>query len=172
MEQSALYNAYNFSVPWNAAANTTVGNTRINSYHCPSNPGQDSLAPHYAMVTGPGMLFDPNKPECRGLSHIIDGTSNTIAVVEVGDAHISSWIEPGDLSTEAMNFTINDSQPRTKPAVPCAFTPCDILSHHPGGAYVVFYDGSVRFLKNSLNTVTLRALLSPAGGEVISSDSY
>jgi hypothetical protein len=33
-------------------------------------------------------------------------------------------------------------------------------------------DGSVRFIKDSVNPVTLRALVSLAGGEVISSDSY
>ncbi len=33
-------------------------------------------------------------------------------------------------------------------------------------------DGSVRFLKDSVNVVTLRALVSLAGGEVVSSDAY
>jgi hypothetical protein len=33
-------------------------------------------------------------------------------------------------------------------------------------------DGSVRFLKNSVNIVTWRAIGTRNGGEVISSDSY
>ncbi len=45
-------------------------------------------------------------------------------------------------------------------------------SHHPGGANILMGDGSVRFLKNSVNQVTVWALGSRAGGEVISSDSY
>ncbi len=48
----------------------------------------------------------------------------------------------------------------------------EIASFHPGGANVLFGDGSVRFLKDSVNPVTLRGLVTPNGGEVISSDQY
>ncbi len=45
-------------------------------------------------------------------------------------------------------------------------------SFHPGGANFVMGDGSVRFLKQTMNPVALRGLGSRAGGEVISADSY
>ena len=45
-------------------------------------------------------------------------------------------------------------------------------SKHPGGANFAFGDGSVHFLKNSLNLATYCALGSKAGGEVLSGDSY
>ncbi len=45
-------------------------------------------------------------------------------------------------------------------------------SYHPGGANVTMGDGSVRFLKNSINISTVWALGSRAGGEIISADSY
>ncbi len=45
-------------------------------------------------------------------------------------------------------------------------------SHHPGGANVLLADGSVHFLKNSVNQLTVWALGSRNQGEVISSDSY
>jgi prepilin-type N-terminal cleavage/methylation domain-containing protein/prepilin-type processing-associated H-X9-DG protein len=45
-------------------------------------------------------------------------------------------------------------------------------SYHPGGVNTLFADGSVRFIKNSVNGFTWRALGSIAGGEVISSDAY
>jgi prepilin-type processing-associated H-X9-DG protein len=48
----------------------------------------------------------------------------------------------------------------------------EIFSYHPGGANILFGDGSVRFLKESLNVVTLRSLVTLAGGEVVSADSY
>jgi len=45
-------------------------------------------------------------------------------------------------------------------------------SYHPGGANFVFADGSVKFIKQSINTQAYMALGTRAGGEVISSDSY
>lgn len=45
-------------------------------------------------------------------------------------------------------------------------------SHHPGGVNVLFGDGSVKFIKNSINVSTWRALGTRAGNEVISGDGY
>jgi prepilin-type processing-associated H-X9-DG protein len=45
-------------------------------------------------------------------------------------------------------------------------------SFHSGGVNALFADGSVHFVKNSVNPVTWYALGTIAGGEVISSDSY
>ena len=45
-------------------------------------------------------------------------------------------------------------------------------SSHPGGVNVLFADGSVRFIKNSINQFTWFALGTRANGEVISADSY
>jgi prepilin-type N-terminal cleavage/methylation domain-containing protein/prepilin-type processing-associated H-X9-DG protein len=45
-------------------------------------------------------------------------------------------------------------------------------SYHPGGVNVTMADGSVRFVKDSINMPTWMALGTRAGGEVLSSDSY
>lgn len=45
-------------------------------------------------------------------------------------------------------------------------------SYHPGGVNVGFCDGSVRFVKNTINLVTWRAVSTKDGSEVISADSY
>jgi prepilin-type N-terminal cleavage/methylation domain-containing protein/prepilin-type processing-associated H-X9-DG protein len=45
-------------------------------------------------------------------------------------------------------------------------------SYHPGGVNALFGDGSVHFLKNSINPATYHALGSIGGGEIVSSDSY
>jgi prepilin-type N-terminal cleavage/methylation domain-containing protein/prepilin-type processing-associated H-X9-DG protein len=45
-------------------------------------------------------------------------------------------------------------------------------SNHPGGCNFAFSDGSVRFIKDSVNMLTYESLGTRAGGEVISSDSY
>ena len=45
-------------------------------------------------------------------------------------------------------------------------------SNHPGGVNVAMADGSVKFMKSSINMNTWWALGTKANGEVISSDSY
>ena len=63
---------------------------------------------------------------------------------------------PGALSTGGNNAGAND----------------EIFSFHPGGANCLFGDGSVRYLKDTINLVTLRGAVTLAGGEVISADQY
>ena len=45
-------------------------------------------------------------------------------------------------------------------------------SYHPGGVNSLFGDGSVRFIKSTVNYPTWRALGTVSGGEVVSSDAY
>jgi len=63
---------------------------------------------------------------------------------------------PGALGTQGNNAGAND----------------ELFSYHPGGINCLFGDGSVHFIKDSINVVTLRALVTLKGGEVISSDAY
>jgi prepilin-type N-terminal cleavage/methylation domain-containing protein/prepilin-type processing-associated H-X9-DG protein len=48
----------------------------------------------------------------------------------------------------------------------------EMYSLHPGGANVLMGDGSVRFIKQSVNLRAWQALSSRSNGEVISADSY
>jgi prepilin-type N-terminal cleavage/methylation domain-containing protein/prepilin-type processing-associated H-X9-DG protein len=45
-------------------------------------------------------------------------------------------------------------------------------SHHPGGVNVLFGDGSVHFIKRTVNSLTWRALGTVDQGEVTSADSF
>jgi prepilin-type N-terminal cleavage/methylation domain-containing protein/prepilin-type processing-associated H-X9-DG protein len=45
-------------------------------------------------------------------------------------------------------------------------------SYHPGGVNALFADGSVHFVKNSINGQAWRSLGTPGGGEVVSGDAY
>ena len=63
---------------------------------------------------------------------------------------------PGALMTGGNNAGAND----------------ELFSFHPGGVNCLFGDGSVRFVKNTVNYVVLRGIVTAMGGEVISSDQY
>src|SRR5262249_43075648 len=45
-------------------------------------------------------------------------------------------------------------------------------SNHPGGINMLFMDGSVRFIKSSVNYLPYYSIATPDGGETVSSDSY
>ena len=47
-----------------------------------------------------------------------------------------------------------------------------VSSRHPGGVNVLFCDGSVKFVKNSVNYLTWMAVGTIANNEVVSADSY
>jgi prepilin-type processing-associated H-X9-DG protein len=46
------------------------------------------------------------------------------------------------------------------------------FSFHPGGVNALFGDGSVRFIKSTVNLAAFRAILSLNAGEVVSADSF
>ncbi len=48
----------------------------------------------------------------------------------------------------------------------------DFWSLHPGGCNFAFGDGSVRFLKESVNPIVFSSLATRAGGEVVGSDQF
>jgi prepilin-type processing-associated H-X9-DG protein len=52
------------------------------------------------------------------------------------------------------------------------FDDLNSMSYHPGGSNYLFGDGSVKYLKLSLNIGVYQALGTRAGGEVVSADSY
>jgi prepilin-type N-terminal cleavage/methylation domain-containing protein/prepilin-type processing-associated H-X9-DG protein len=54
----------------------------------------------------------------------------------------------------------------------CYATFSNADSYHPGGVNVAMADGSVKFVKDSINRTTWWGLGTIAGGEVVSSDSY
>jgi prepilin-type processing-associated H-X9-DG protein len=101
MEGKPLYDAFNFDLscvvgcnPGNVQ-NTTVSNASVKSFLCPSDSGT-SVYPNganYACTVGPQFRWDAGThgvgagmfayPEAWGIRHCTDGSSNTLAVVEM-----------------------------------------------------------------------------------------
>ena len=73
-------------------------------------------------------------------------------------------ISPGYVDADLISVNENDGGPTFG-----AFT---TRSYHPGGVNVGFADGSVRFIKNSVDGQAWRALGTVQGGEVIGGDAY
>jgi prepilin-type processing-associated H-X9-DG protein len=156
LEYKPLYDKFHLDEPWDNPHNQALLSSMPNIYHCPSHFASASLGyTNYAAITGPGTLF-PFSGKVT-FADITDGTHNTLAFAEVCDRRIP-WTSPVDLDVQVMSFQIND--PR-RPG---------ISSKHPGGANVVFADGTAVFLTQDTPTGKVRAMTTIAGGEPIDRD--
>jgi prepilin-type processing-associated H-X9-DG protein len=115
---------------------------------------------------------------------IVDGTSNTILVAEdagrptfynqqrqvfdpVGKE--GGWADPnGAFSLDGSN---SDGSVPGGCSLNCSNN-SEIYAFHTGGANVVFADGSVHFLKDSIDLCTLAKLCTRAGGEVVGGSDF
>jgi prepilin-type N-terminal cleavage/methylation domain-containing protein/prepilin-type processing-associated H-X9-DG protein len=134
-------------------------------------------------------IFDYGTGQVVTMAGITDGTSNTILAGEVLPEKTASnafYVTNGGTAgtTVPINFDSN-TFPATDPScnqkwegastpMGCRFqaTAKGFKSRHPGGVNMLFCDGSVHFLKNSISHPTYCALGSRNGGEVVSSDAY
>jgi prepilin-type N-terminal cleavage/methylation domain-containing protein/prepilin-type processing-associated H-X9-DG protein len=135
-----------------------------------------------------GYGMDYNLYSTIKLSAITDGLSNTMLASEAivglgGDLRGFTYWGNGTSFTGYLtpNSKLPDSQPggckypyqQNPPCItslPVTYTAA--RSRHPGGVNAAMCDGSVRFIKNSVNPITYRALASTHGNEVISANSY
>jgi prepilin-type N-terminal cleavage/methylation domain-containing protein/prepilin-type processing-associated H-X9-DG protein len=114
---------------------------------------------------------------CKGLPATTQATS--------AGSFGAQWLLSSDFAT-ANNAYTHFMTPNT---ISCAGTPeastfisnstwggigaaITATSNHPGGVHVAFGDGSVSFIKDSINPATWWALGTRAGKEVISADAY
>jgi prepilin-type N-terminal cleavage/methylation domain-containing protein/prepilin-type processing-associated H-X9-DG protein len=134
------------------------------------------------------------------LTDILDGTSNTLMVVEDAGRH-DTWIKgkrapvviagslpPGTwllntswadynmkVRVDGTDVALDSVTPHSGIRRGCCVINCnnndEIYGFHTGGTNVLRADGSVAFLKDSTSPAVLTALITAQGGEVISSDN-
>jgi prepilin-type processing-associated H-X9-DG protein len=172
----------NGCLPWETypGTNLPLGTTRI------GYPGYWGTNHDGGSARG---MFDYLTMQVIRIASVTDGTSNTIMVGEalpIQAANNQFWNAPGGSAGTTIPINWNSNTfPATDPACngnwESATTPLGcrygcasdgFKSLHPGGANFTFADGSVHFLKASINLVTYCALGSRLGGEVVSSDAY
>ncbi len=217
MEQGPLFNAINFDLSVQFAANNTGSLTRVNAYLCPSDetlvavPVRDQTnsttvdtvsGSNYigmfgvgevgaAPGAGTGLFFRNSRIT---ISAVTDGTSNTFAIGERSHnlsyvtwtaRSIGGWLfktasveggtdkfnpEPEECWVQVLGPVGLDDGNRT-PNNPQAHVE-DYWSRHSGGVNFLMGDGSVRFVKDSINPIPYRALATRGGNEVVSADQF
>jgi prepilin-type processing-associated H-X9-DG protein len=198
--------------------NRTVAASRVDTFICPASPhpdrrvltmdpeteGQSFLAGPTDYVGSAGAYYQDNQQSSLhpGAMHhrtltrrlrlpdIVDGTSQTLLIVEMADKP-NSWkagVLADDRSDKPQSPSLsgqwaapnwNHLRSYSKDgktqfgncAVNCSNS-ASIYGFHPDGANVLLVDGSVRFLSDKMSQELLIALVSYAGGEPISPDDY
>jgi prepilin-type N-terminal cleavage/methylation domain-containing protein/prepilin-type processing-associated H-X9-DG protein len=120
----------------------------------------------------------------RRLADILDGASHTILIAECagrpalwqGRKQVPNiWLSGGPWASRNLLWGRGATPDGTAFFGPCAVN-CtndrEVYSFHPGGANVVFADGSVRFLRAEIGIRVFAALATRAGGEVVSAADF
>lgn len=140
IDQSALYNKIDLSKAWDDPVNEVFAKMMLPTYRCPAAKGPPNNA-YYVAIVGTDTCF-PGVAS-RSLAEIKDGTSQTLAVLEVNAENAVPWMSPMDVDEQ---YLLNVG-PKSKVT-------------HPGGQYALAADGTVRFLSDNLKISTRRALMT------------
>lgn len=157
LEQAPLFNEFHLDEPWDSPHNRTLLDRMPQVYAIPNSSTEPGKT-FYRSFSGPRTLFDPSMKDGINFAHITDGTSNTLALVEARQA--VEWTRPDN------EIPFDEKEPTGKPLLE------QLGGHFPGGFNALMLDGSVRFLKETVNPIVLKALVTRDGGEVISGDSF
>ena len=85
---------------------------------------------------------------------------------------MTTALPPNTVAAEPQNGLATDLSSEDEDDGGPTYAAITARSYHPGGVNALFGDGSVRFIKNSVNWQTWRCLGTIAGGEVLSADQY
>jgi hypothetical protein len=154
LEQQALYNKFHLDEPWDSEHNKSLIPLMPRVYLDPSSPlSIEQGRTHFLGVQGEGMFFDGSSKGCK-IRDVRDGTSNSIALLQVNDDRAAVWTKPDDWQWNADDATK------------------DLGGLHPGIFVAGFCDGSVHAISKTIDPRVFKALLTIAGAEVIDANSY
>ncbi|MEO2017441.1 MAG: DUF1559 domain-containing protein [Fuerstiella sp.] len=160
--EDALHERYAQQEPWDSVKNTQLQPIRVAAFDCPGRSerfdSENRFLSAYAAVTGQGTIFARHKS--TKLNNIIDGSSNTMMVVEACGSQIV-WTQPRDVSTANNTVSINGPGPTLGTSSSLG------SSYHQGGTQILLADASVRFISQNISPDVLRSLTTSADGDVV-----
>lgn len=120
---------------------------------------------HFTNGTCRGIFYRNSYQDSLGMASIVDGSSNTFMIGEDlprWNIHSAAFYSNGDYAS--CNYPLNTNPFNNDPNHwPSAMT---FRSRHPQGANFCLADGSVRYVRNSVDFTTYRSMCTRNGGEV------
>ena len=170
MGEQTLYEAVDFDYAYDHPRNKKAAETVVESYLCPTEipEGFGRAEISYGGLYGERLV--DSRPDDGVFLYerpirfrdCLDGLSVTMANGEDMVGPDSEWINGGNVFVQS--HPINDDQAWVGDN--------EIRSLHPAGAMVLFLDGSVHLLNESLDRIVLGQLITRDGHETIPADSY
>ncbi len=148
LEQDNLYRRFKLDEPWDSEHNKKLMKQMPPVYAVPGAKAKEPHLTFYQGFVGKGAFFEGEKGTTLG--GITDGTSNTLMVVEAGDA--VPWTKPEDLPYDS-------EKPLPKLGGPRA-----------GDFNAAWCDGSVRLIKKTIDPKVLHLLIQRNDGMVVDFD--
>lgn len=148
LEESGLYSQFKLNEPWDSPHNLALVQKMPSVFQCPNGnlkPGTTVyLAPKGKEMILGGMI-DGKPVQGMSLSGILDGTSNTILLLEADPDQAVPWTKPADLDVDLKD-------------------PLRGLGHlRRGGFLAGFADASTRFISNNVDKELIANCFTPDG---------
>ncbi|MEX2027775.1 MAG: DUF1559 domain-containing protein, partial [Pirellulaceae bacterium] len=155
LDEQELYDQFHLDEPWDSDHNKKLVAKIPQVFAGQGLTGEQVKKgmTNYLGPVGPKTVFE-GEAGCR-FADIRDGTSNTIAIVEVAPEHAVQWTKPDDWKVDFSKPFVGllGKKVEGKPA--------------PIGFSAALCDGSVRFISSSIGWEILRRLLQKDDGEVV-----
>lgn len=147
LDQQKLYASIDLSKPLNDPVNAEAYKAVIPTYHCPSISLEATCTTYMAVVT-PESVIRPIR-SCQ-ISDVIDGTSNTLMIVEVTPQNAVHWMAPDDADEQIFQFGRVAK-----------------MNPHGKGCHGALVDGIVRWLSDTMPHEQIHALITVNRGESV-----
>jgi hypothetical protein len=158
IEEGKLYEEFRLDEPWDSEHNKKLIAKMPKTYRSPKSKAEEGKTVYLGVGGEDGAFPQPAPPVAGGkplglsLSAFLDGTSNSIGVVEASDDSAVIWTKPDD-------FTPDEKDPRK-----------GLGGLYRGGFQVGLMDGSVRFFKDTIDPESLGSLFNRHDGMAVQID--
>ena len=157
IEQVNWRKLYDTNRAWDSPENMTWAESAVYCFSCPSL--DHGAKTPYKLVTGLGTVFDDDEPAKFG--KVLDGTSNTIMLIEDHSNPVSIADPDGDLNIDQAVKLLSECSPGN--SVHCFE---NMFSTTYPGTHVLFFDGTTEIIGFNADPQVLRNLFLCADGDI------